>query len=276
MIRIGRNSIVALVVVWVASMFVAFQVGEGQRAAHSEPWEDLNPEQTRGLSSGGIEIADYFNETRRRGAQSRFLVFAQTLGGDELSRILPEITDKMSLDQVQSTLRRLFEEVEPGPSRRTARFELIRRWAQLEPEAALGHVGDLDDPKMRHDLRLKGLEGWASIDPAAALEFARDSESELIALSKEAVWTGFAATRDLDLAFAFVETLAEKGEGAGADKAWTVSKAVEALFHNDDLAVIRWVEKLEPGALREQAVSGLIEQWTLHDPEAAREWSIRD
>jgi hypothetical protein len=210
-----------------------------------------------------------FNETRRIGTQNRFISFSQTLGGDELARLLPEITDKMSLAQVQSTLQRLMAEVDPGPNRRIARFELLRRWAQLNSRAAFDYIAELDDPKMRHDLRLKAIEGWASIDPTAALEFALETEEALLAKSQEAAWTGFAATRDMDAAFRFVSTLATD---SSPDDSWTVAMAVGTLYHNDDLAVTAWVEDLPPGKLRDEALEGMSAEWGKYDPAAAAIW----
>ncbi|MFM1561802.1 MAG: hypothetical protein ACKJSK_21055 [Roseibacillus sp.] len=270
MIRIGQKSVLGLGAAWLATMVVAYQVGDESRGAVS-PERDAVRSQETSSSSGDARFAlvSEFNETRRLGTENRFVRFAQTLGGDELARILPELTDKMSLSQVQSILKRLFEEVNPGPARRSARFELIGRWAQLDPQAALAHIADLSDPKMRHDLRLKGIEGWASQDPAAALEFALEADDELVEKSKEAVKAGFAETRDLDSAFKFISSLASD---RNPDPGWTVAQGVEALYHNDDLAVIVWVERLAPGPVRDQAMIGMVGQWGLHDPESAAEW----
>jgi len=254
---------------WLATLFVAYQIGERGRS----PTSSLsNQASNQGSLLPGERAGSRgrdFNETRRIGAENRFVIFSQTLGGDELARILPEITDKMDLGQVQATLKRLFEEVDPGPSRRIARFELMGRWAQLDSAAAFDHIAELNDPKMRHDLRLKGIEGWASVAPAAALAYAREAEDELVAKSMAAAWAGFSTARDLESAFEFVPTLASEPSPGGV---WTVSNAVEALYHNDDIAVISWIQGLAPGPVREQAVRGLVGQWARHDPESAAEW----
>lgn len=257
-------------VAWLATLVGAYQIGGGSRAAVI-PERDPVSSQKASLASGdaGSAWQSEFNEARRLGTENRFVRFAQTIGGDELARILPELTDKMSLSQVQSILKRIFEEVNPGPARRIARFELIGRWAQLDPEAALGHIADLSDPKMRHDLRLKGIEGWASMEPAAALEFALEADEELVAKSKDAVKAGFAKTRDLDSAFKFITSLASE---ANPDPGWTVAQGVEALYQNDDQAVVLWVERLPPGEVREEAVVGMVKPWARHDPEAASQW----
>jgi len=270
MIRVGQKWVLGMGVAWLGTLVVAYQMGGESRVAGTSERDPVRSQEAF-LSKGGSGSASLseFNETRRLGTENRFVSFAQTLGGDELARILPELTDKMSLLQVQSILKRLFEEVNPGPARRIARFELIGRWAQLDPEAALAHIADLSDPKMRHDLRLKGIEGWASQEPAAALEFALEAEVELVAKSKEAVKAGFAKTRDLDSAFKFITSL---GSDANPAPGWTVAQGVEALYQNDDQAVILWVERLPPGEVREQAVVGMVNQWARHDPESASQW----
>jgi hypothetical protein len=51
-----------------------------------------------------------------------------------------------------------------------------------------------------------------------------------------------------------------------------VAQGVEALYQNDDQAVILWVERLPPGEVREEAVVGMVKPWARHDPEAASQW----
>ena len=265
---------VVLAVIWFASMVVAFQLG-GTTAP-----KEKNSSSAPGASTpeAGPRITESppgklpWNETRVRAVGNRFITFTETLDGDELARILPEITDKMSLAQVRATLTRLVENVDPGPTRRIARIELIRRWAQLDPKDSFAHIEQLDDPKMRHDLRLKGVEGWASVDPEGALVYALDADPELKSNLKKSVELGFATTRELDTAFAFLSTLASEDS---PDPTWSVDEAVKALYRNDDLAVIHWIEGMKPSSLRDRALRSMLAQWTQHDPDAAAEWSAQ-
>ena len=51
-----------------------------------------------------------------------------------------------------------------------------------------------------------------------------------------------------------------------------MAQGVEALYQNDDQAVILWVERLPPGEVREQALLGMAQEWSRHDPESASQW----
>lgn len=266
MVRLSNPVLLGMGTLWVGSVLVAYQVGTRQEEAPS--LLDPNSPQTIKLR-GTVERARDFNDTRSKGVEHRFIDFASTLGGDQLSRLLPEISDKMTLAQVESTLARLLTDVPPGPGRRAARFELIRRWSQLDPESALGHIEALDDPKMRHDLRLKGIEGWASVDPLHALQYALESDDDLVANSKDAVRQGFATMRDLEAAFAFLPHLVSE---ESPDKSWTVASAVESLFLNDDFALTLWLERLPSGPVREQVLPAFVNQWAQHDPVEASKW----
>lgn len=265
--RLSNLVLLSAGVLWIGSVVAAYQAGTHQQEAPSPSTNAPTLSSTK--LSGVVERAADFNDTRSRGTENRFLNFASTLGGDQLNRILPEVSDKMTLSQVESTLARLLGEVSPGPGRRTARFELIRRWSQLDPEGALEHITALDDPKMRHDLRLKGIEGWASVDPLHALNYALESDDELLAKSTTAVRQGFATMRNLDAAFAFLPHLASN---ESPDESWTVTTAVEALYLNDDFAVTLWLERLSAGAVRDQALPAIVAQWARHDPEEADKW----
>jgi hypothetical protein len=272
-IDIRRGSMLGLFGLLTATC--AFHVGKGKDAGARGDRGGEDPA-ARSVAGGALQLEgdkedkgqDRRRVNRKVNTVGRFISFTRRLSRDELLRLLPEVSEKMNLAEVREALARL-QDMRPGPGRRLATFELIGRWAQLDPEAALAHIADLSDPKMRHDLRLKGIEGWASQEPAAALEFALEAEVELVAKSKEEVKAGFAKTRDLDSAFKFITSLASDANPAPG---WTVAQGVEALYQNDDQAVILWVERLPPGEVREQAVVGMVNQWARHDPDSASQW----
>ena len=254
-----------LIFAWLASCIVAFQFGKGGNSKPSGEPVPQNPEPNLRKSAIAANSKGQFNDTQRLGTENRFVAFTKELGGDTLARLLPEMTEKMDEEQVREVLRRVIDEVEPGPSRMTAQFELIGRWAQLDPDTAFDYIDAMTDPKMRHDVKRKAIETWAATDPGAALEYL-DSAKELPAAPMEAFWSGIGTSRDVRIALQFVPELLGDTNDRG------VSKALRALYQNDDKAVTLWAQNLPEGGLRDQAILGIAEEWALHDAEAAKTW----
>ncbi len=266
---LNRQSGALVAILWIATLVVAVHLGSRSSTSATSPPNAPSPRPT-----SESETTPRFNRTQQRDAVNRLLTFTRELGGDELARILPEITDKMIVSQVRQTMDRLEEEIDPSPARRLAQAELIGRWAQLDPESTLAHIEALNDPKARHDFRLRAIEGWASIDPAAALEHVKlmalaeeEIQDELGRTAEDAVWAGLTKPRDFRAVLEFVPTLLETDGNV-----WSVPAAARELFKRDDRAIIRWIENLEEGFLRDQAAMGVLAEWRRHDPEAADKW----
>ena len=211
------------------------------------------------------------SSNRRSSSVGRFLSFTRRLSNDELSRLLPEVAEKMTLDEVREALVKL-DELRPGPARRLARMELIARMAQLDAMATFAHIETYQDEELRRQLIPKAVKGWTSVDPAAAHAHVTNTAG-FDKMALRAVWEGIAKTNDLERTLAFIPEL-----GPGSNQysepyeIWDIYMTLHELYRKNDKQVLSWVENLPPGETRNRAFHSIVDQLARHDPLAAKEW----
>ena len=260
---------------WIASCVIAYQLGRrGSSPGTPVVTGDSGAVQTGGAASGRKLTH------RQRATADRLVEFVQTLDGDQLDRLLPEMVAGMDSRQVENMLGRIATEVPNGPRRRLARLELLEQWGRLDAGAAFDHISGLDDPKMRHDLKWRVIEGVASVDPRTALAAVDAIQSDAVAPGPEwaqeepaaIMWRGLAASRDPEAALNVIADLHEAPLASRNGPPLDAASAITAVFENHPQKVIEWVESLPPGELRDRATAGLMDSWSEHDPDSAQLW----
>jgi hypothetical protein len=122
-----------------------------------------------------------------------------------------------------------------GEARIAATRNLVRRWTEVDPEAAGKHVAMIDDATERERLAGVLLKAWLESEPRAAAAWAEDYE----------------------------------GEGAAG-----VTKDFMAQWMpRDPIAASSWLGTLEAGPKRDAAIKVLIIHESSNDPEGALRWA---
>ena len=122
-----------------------------------------------------------------------------------------------------------------GEVRIAATRNLVRRWAEVDPNAASEHVSQLEDPGERARLAGVLVKSWLGSEPDAAAEWVAAYDGE----------GGAVVTKDF---------MAE----------W---------IHIDPKAASTWLGTLEQGPSRDAAVHVLIVSESSNDPESALRWA---
>lgn len=267
-------------VVWLLTGVCAFLLGYGKsdRIDRSQGEKHGDPNSSDGRrSSAAADAAKDSSKSRRAHRKAntvgRFISVTRRLSDDELVRLLPEITEKMSLAEVLEAFARL-EKVRAGPGRRLAKLELINRYGQLDAQGAFKQIEAMAEaePELRIELVYQAVKGWASVDPAKAHAHVLNTKGS----NKEslrAVWEGLAKTNDLAKTLAYITELGPGSNGYSQPyEIWDVYMTLHELFAKDDKTVIAWVEELPPGETRDRSFHSIVDQLARHDPVAAKEW----
>ena len=281
--NLNRRAGGVLVALWVLCCVTAFWFGRHQAAGEAAPGPSTG--QTSGAIGAPVSSGSALGDALRSadgetltglpniGAVGRLLSFARHLSTEELERLLPEITENMTEAEVREALRRLLDEVEPGPARRLARLELVDRWGQLDAMAAMLEIEGLDEPALRDSLKKRVIHGWASVDPRAAHHWIQGAQN-LPPEAIQSIWRGIAHTKDLPGALAFIQEL-----GPGTNQysepyeKWDAYMVLHDHYRKDPETVTKWVESLPPGQLRSRTLLSTVDQWARHDPQAALAWA---
>lgn len=259
---------------WLLSLWIAFALGQSRVPTEEVLADSAFDQQGQAelRSAGSSKDGD----THTRGNShtvARFIASTRNLRIDELARLLPEITEKMEIEDVHAAFARLAK-LRPSAARRVAMLQLMDRFGQLQGAEALTHLEQMADlePQFHKDMAHHAIKGWTSVDPSAAHAHLMGSpEFDKVAL--QAVWEGMAKSHDLEKTLAFIEEL-----GPGSNQyshpyeIWDIYMTLHELFRKNDRAVISWVESLPPGETRNRAFHSIVDQLARHDPEAAKEW----
>jgi hypothetical protein len=187
-------------------------------------------------------------------------------GGDLKRSEFDDLCENLSLDEVRGLISEIAA-MDPSPAQRDAYQEVLARWAELDPTAALEHVAGIESPKFQRDATMNVLRHWAAVNPAAALAFAEgDDGKDLPAGALSYIFRGIGNSADTGAALAFLATL----DGSGHEK--NAFSAVSELFERNDTEVIKWAASLPEGDLRNRSIQALVSQWARYDPAAAKAW----
>ncbi|MFP6897245.1 MAG: hypothetical protein VCA38_11635 [Roseibacillus sp.] len=263
---------------WLLTGVCAFFVGRGADKAVSANSSGVTSVASVGAAGrSDAELSADQGTGGRRGASrrvstvGRFISFTRRLSDEELSRLLPEITEKIDLAEVREALERL-KKVRPGPGRRVAKFELIDRMAQLDAMATFMHIAAMEDAELRDPLKKRAVKGWASVDPAKAHAWVQAAQ-DLPADTLRAVWEGIAKSKDLAKTLEFIAELGPGSNGYSMPyEIWDIYMTLHELYRMDDRAVTAWVEELPPGETRDRAFHSVVDQLARHDPLVAKAW----
>jgi hypothetical protein len=174
----------------------------------------------------------------------------------------------LSAAQVREALERLAQ-LPPSPKRGEAERLLLRRWGQLDAEAALQWVSTIPEPARRNSLRQQVIQGWASVNPGQALAYLEQQlQVSGSAVRAREVFEGVQHADDAT-ALTFFSSLDVKKYGEEA------ANLIWMLFGRNPDQVASFVATLPEGDLKRLAVDRVIDHWARYDPWAAKAWMER-
>lgn len=199
-----------------------------------------------------------------RDSTSRLKRVAATANANKRARIAWEIADNLDAVQIREALAEL--DKTHVRERHAITLRLLRRWATLEPEAAIDFAKGLKIDYQRTQALGAAVKGWMEVDPVAAREWV----SALKGPMKEGAMRGLIsalAEKDPKAAFALVSQIAQHSHDDLAEDlfdSWTQQNPREAADH---------VAQLPKGFLRDQAANIVAERWASNDVSGALAWA---
>ncbi|MDG2123080.1 MAG: hypothetical protein P8J87_05240, partial [Verrucomicrobiales bacterium] len=187
--------------------------------------------------------------------------FLGTLPASHQRRDLVEhLARNWSLQDLPAALR--WSDTLDPRERSSATGVILDGWVRTDPAAAAAHLDTLTPSESTLDLTRHLAHRWAQSDPQAALGWAlsRDGTSRTRALEGA---TGTWASTDPENAAAFALALDNP-----ADQRHAVNAVARRWSGQDLVGAVGWIQDL-PTPLQREASAGLIDQLAEHDPRQA-------
>ncbi len=182
----------------------------------------------------------------------------------------PRVQQAMSTDDIKAALSGVVQGMPWSPEAERMVQQLVGRWGQVEPAAALAYAMQLDTRRTRDSSIGRVLDDWAKRDPSAAYDWfaghygdsAKFLGSQIPSLFRQmaAADPAWAVSKVSDLGSADLKSAALKS---------IFSKYVNQGGGNDMTALYN---RLPPGDDRRAGAGAIVQLWTPYQPERAAEW----
>lgn len=159
-----------------------------------------------------------------------------------------------------------------GRLKQQATSEVFSEWAKEAPDEAAARAEERakDDPDS--NLTRQVLSGWASREPAAVITWAMENVEPDLRTSFVSGLIAPWAQKDLPGAVEWVAALSDDDDEL---KAACLGPLANAWADRDPEEAAAWLEELEPGGNRDQAISNYAGRVFHRDPELGMTWALK-
>ncbi|MEX0942570.1 MAG: hypothetical protein WD002_08495 [Pseudomonadales bacterium] len=177
-----------------------------------------------------------------------------------------QIRERIELQQADPTI--LFESAlsMTGGQRQTRMMYAVNRWVEIDPEAALERIRNLDRGTEQQTMLQVAVSRYAQRDPEAALDWAQLYQPENVQLQTRIV--GIMAQHDIDRALIVAEDIARR---SGDDN--VLSTVVNTWGQNDPAAALAYIETL-PSSQRQNLYLNLVHAYVRKYPRQGLNWAL--
>lgn len=156
-----------------------------------------------------------------------------------------------------------------GPGKQNMQYNLLRRWAELNPQAAIHYVETMKDHEQRDSFYSTIAYAWGAKDFNAAKTWAMTlADRRIKNFALQGILSSLVET-DPDQALQLALTLPKSNSGYYG-YGYSIFQALSA---QNPVTAAQKATALPPGEFREQAMRIVATQWAKVDLDAARHWA---
>jgi hypothetical protein len=181
---------------------------------------------------------------------------------------LSKLAQELALEEIPDALR-LAKDLPEFRERGVLQSALLRRWADLDTEAAFDYVATMPEGRNRTEAIALAAAKLAERDPSATAHKVarlkgRASRSAAIETVAE-VW----AKKDARAALRWARTLSN-----GFERETALTRVRFVWVHDDPEGSYQEVKDLPPGDMKNSLITNIAAAWALRDPVAAQRWAF--